>query len=291
MVTLERLVVVEDAAGLVEVASTGSTRRSLGAAIALHGILVDTTIRECVLLGGTGILVPEPGGHDRLPYLATADLTVHDNVIFATTDGISFDGGPDRAFIVCLDRVAFTANSIYGCRRSGITLIGVGPGGVLDTLAFIRDTALGVLGDGIVVGLDGTLIESNSVMSLGQNLINDRGPRGITLARSTETALRDARVDGNRITAFIGGGVVIDTNVTTVGVSDNEIRGCGGGVTMSDESSGQRVVVRGNTILDLPFRTLDGSVPAHGISLAVVARAEILDNHVQQHGVALGRPA
>jgi hypothetical protein len=292
MVTLERLEIVEDAPGLIEVVSKGSTARPLGAAIALHGILIDATIRECLLLGGTGILVPEPGGHERQPYLATADLAVHDNIIFATNDGISFDGRPDRAFIVCLDRLAFTSNSIYGCRRSGITLVGVGPGGALDTLAVIRDTTLAVVGDGIVVGLDGTAIQNNNVVALGQNLINDRGARGISLVRSTEAVLRDARVDANRIAAFMGGGVVIDTRVTTVGVSENQIRGCGGGVTMSNESSGQRVVVRGNTILDLPFATLDNSIPAYGISLSLATRAEIIDNHVQQYERRLvGRPA
>jgi hypothetical protein len=288
IVTLERLVVVEEAAGLIGLVSNSSTPRPLGAAIALHGILIDATIRECLLLGGTGILVPEPGGHERQPYLATADLAVHDNIIFALKDGISFDGRPDRAVIVCLDRLAFTSNSIYGCRSSGITLVGVGPGGALDTLALIRDTTLAVLGDGIVVGLDGTAIENNNVLALGQNSTKDLGSCGISLVRSTEAVLRDARVDANRIAGFIGGGIVIDTRVTTVGVTENQIRGCGGGVTMSNESSGERVVVRGNTILGLPFATLDGSVPAYGISLFLATRAEILDNHVQQYERRLG---
>ena len=290
MVTLERLVVVEDAGGLVEVVSTGSTTRPLGAAIALHGILVDTAIRECVLLGGTGILVPQ-GRAARQPYLATADLAVDDNIIFAMSDGISFDGRPDRALVVCLDRLAFTSNSIYGCRRSGITLVGIGPGGSLDTLALIRDTTLAVVGDGIVVGIDGVAIEHNNVLALGKKLVDDRGARGISLVRSTEAVLRDARVDANRIAQFAGGGVVIDTRVTTVAVSENHIRGCGGGVTMSNESSGQRVVVRGNTILDLPFMTLDNGTPAYGIALSLATRAEIIDNHVQQYERLVRRPA
>lgn len=62
---------------------------------------------------------------------------------------------------------------------------------------------------------------------------------------------------------------------------------------MSNESSGERVIVRGNTILDLPFATLDNSTPAYGISLSLATRAEILDNHVQQYErrlVVIGRP-
>ncbi|MCI0346826.1 MAG: DUF6519 domain-containing protein, partial [Chloroflexi bacterium] len=293
IVTLERLGIVEDAGGLVEVVSAGSTARPLGAAIALHGILIDATIRECLLIGGTGILVPERGGDERQPSLVSADLAVSDNIIFAINDGISFDGRPDRAVIVCLDRLAFTANSVYGCRASGITLVGIAPGGALDTLALIRDTTLAVIGDGIVVGLDGTAIENNNVLALGQGTVNDRGARGISLVRSMEAYLREVRVDANRIAGFIGGGVVIDTRVKTIGITENQIRSCAGGITMTNESSGERVVVRGNTIVDLPFATRDGSVPAYGISLSLTTRAEILDNRVQQHDRRLsviGRP-
>jgi hypothetical protein len=294
LVTLERLEVVENATALVETVSTGSTRRPVGAAIALHGLLVDASIRECLLLGNTGLCVPEPGGDEREPFLVSADLDVHDNIIFAITDGIRLDGRPDRSTVICLDRLALTSNSVYGCRRSGITLVGVAPAGAPDTVAMIRDTTLAVLGDGISVGLDGTAVENTNLVSLSQEPIFDRGTRGISLVRNTEAFLRDVRVDANRITGFLGGGVVIDTRVTTVGVTENQIRSCGGGVTMSDESSGERVVVRGNTILGLPFSTLDGSVHAYGISLALATRAEILDNHVQQYDrrlVVTGRPS
>ena len=54
MLTLERLEIVENAAALVEVVSSGSFARPIGAAISLHGILIDATIRECLLIGGTG---------------------------------------------------------------------------------------------------------------------------------------------------------------------------------------------------------------------------------------------
>jgi Family of unknown function (DUF6519) len=283
VVTLERLGVVEDPAALLEAVEIGTSSRPVGAAIALHGILVAATIRDCLLIGGSGVVVPTPSEDDPEPYLATADLEIDDNVIFATEHGIRFDGSSEGASIVCLDRLAFTSNSIYGCWRSGITLIAVGPWGAIDTRAVVSGSTLGVVGDGIVVGLDGTAIEGNNVLALApRTLINDRGARGLSLVRGTEALLGDVRVDANRIAGFLGGGVVIDARVKTLNVTDNQIHNCGGGVVMSFESSGERVVVRGNSILGLPFTTLDGSQEAFGISLVLATRGEIIDNHVQQ---------
>jgi len=312
IVTLERLEIVEDPAALIGVVAGVSPRftvsvseglvggrgdRPLGGAIALRGVLLRMTISDCLLMAGTGVLVPRPGEGEDAPYLIAADLEISDNVVFATTDGLRFDGRPDRSTILVLDRLAFAANSIYGCTAAGITLVGVAPLGGLDTLGRIGGSTLAVLGDGIVTGLDGTAIENNNLLALRQDPIRDgdgrRGSRGISLARGTESVLREVSVDANRIVGFLGGGVVVDADVATVMVTDNQIRSCGGGVTMTDESTGDRVVVRGNTILELPFAVIDGSEPAYGISLSVVNRGEVLDNHVQQYDrelVVIGRP-
>jgi nitrous oxidase accessory protein NosD len=110
----------------------------------------------------------------------------------------------------------------------------------------------------------------------------ERGVRhGIGLMRTRTGRLEEVRVAGNRVLGFTGNGVAIDGAVASVAVTDNVIRACAGGVVMSKDSSGDRVSVRSNTILDAAPVADDAFLKGFGIVLVATTDGEILDNSIR----------
>jgi hypothetical protein len=283
LVALERLTVFEDPVALVEFIQNGAAARPHGAAISLGGVLAGCTIAECLLVAGTGVGSVSAGQGDQRPFLILADLAVHDDVIFATRSGVRLGGGREATTLILLDRTALTANSIYGCANEGVAVAGFQSQRILRAGVVVRDSTLGVLGHGVVIGTAGATVADNVVTALARGRAGAAPDihHGIGLVRTRTSRLEDVRVTANRVLGFVGNGVAIEGAVASVAVTDNEIRACGGGVVMSKGSSGDRVSVRSNTILDAAPLADDAFVKGFGIVLVATTDGEILDNHVR----------
>ena len=148
---------------------------------------------------------------------------------------------------------------------------------------FVRDSTLGVLGHGIAIGAAGATVADNVVTALprGRAEMAQDIRHGILLVRSRTARLEEVQVTGNRVLGFGGNGVAIEGAVASVAITDNVVRACGGGVVMSKASSGDRISVRSNTILDVAPLADDAFVKGYGIVLVATTEGEILNNHVR----------
>jgi hypothetical protein len=283
VIGLERLTVFEDPVALLGFIQNGTTSRPHGAAVSLGGVLADCAISDCLLVAGTGIGSVSPGKGDQRPFLVLADLTVHDDVIFATRAGVQLGGGREATTLILLDRLSLASNSIYGCVDAGITVAGFQSPTLLRAGITVRDSTLGVFGHGVILGTGGAIVQDNVVTALGRGRGDAarEGRHGIGLMRTRTSRLEEIRVVANRVLGFSGNGVAIAGTVASVAVTDNVVRACGGGVVMLNGSSGDRVSVRSNTILDAALIADDAFVKAYGIVLVGTTDGEILDNHVR----------
>ena len=283
LVALERLTVFEDPVALIEFIQKGAAARPHGAAISLGGVLAGCTIKECLLVAGTGVGSLSPGQGDQRPFLILADLAVHDDVIFATRSGVRLGGGREATTLILVDRVAVTANSIYGCADEGVGIAGFQSQRLLRPGIVVRDSTLGVIGHGVVIGTAGATVADNVVTALGGRRAGAAGDvrHGIGLVRTRTSRLEEVRVVGNRVLGFTGNGVAMEGAIASIAVTDNIIRACGGGVVMGKGSSGDRVSVRSNTILDAAPIADDAFVKGFGVVLVATTDGEVLDNHVR----------
>jgi hypothetical protein len=283
VIGLERVTVFEDPVALLGFIQKGAVSRPHGAAISLGGVLADCTISDCLLVAGTGVASLSPGKGDQRPFLVLADLAVRDDVIFATHSGVQLGGGRDATTLILLDRLTLTSNSIYGCVDAGVVVAGFQSPTLLRAGITVRQSTLGVFGHGVILGTGGAIVQDNVVTALGRG----RGDavrevrHGIGLMRTRTSRLEEIRVVANRVLGFSGNGVAIAGTVASVAVTDNVVRACGGGVVMLKGSSGDRVSVRSNTILDAAPVADDAFVKAFGIVLVGTTDGEILDNHVR----------
>ena len=169
---IERCIVVQ-ARGFLGVRSLGFGARGSGAAIALAGLSLFTSIRDNILIGSIGVTsgaaAISPGTWETAyirstaRYLLTAQLEIKDNFCVTSRRGISFEG-----FVIHLGETKFIRNSINGCIEGGILATGFIqpdlPGSHIDIDANTIRT-LGP-GNGIVITTDDTRITSNDIASL-----------------------------------------------------------------------------------------------------------------------------
>ncbi|MGR7026155.1 DUF6519 domain-containing protein [Geodermatophilus sp. URMC 62] len=278
-VTLERLTVVEDPTALLQFIDGGSPDRSHGAAVALRGLVIRTTVTGCLLAGGAGLAALPSTGKAVDDHLVTADLVCDDDVLVGTRIGILLGDRPDTSTLVHLDRTMVTANSLYGCAEAGLVLAGE----VVAGRAIIRDNTLATMGDGIVLATDRTTVEGNT----GTRLPGERakgGDRGIVLTRGGTGQLRDVRIAGNAVSGYSGYGVAIDADVEHLTVVGNTVAQCGGGVVMSFESSARDVRVMDNAIEDVA-RTGGTEAYSVGVALVRATDGQIVGNRVTGVGL------
>ena len=283
VIGLERLTVFEDPVALLGFIQKGAISRPHGAAVSLGGVLADCTVSDCLLVAGTGIGSLSQGKGDQRPFLVLADLAVHDDVIFATHSGVQLGGGREATTLILLDRISLASNSIYGCVDAGVIVAGFQSPTLLRAGIAVRDSTLGVFGHGVILGTGGAIVQDNVVTALARGRADAAGGvrHGIGLIRTRTSRLEEIRVVANRVLGFTGNGVAIAGTVASVAVTDNVIRACGGGVVMLKGSSGDRVSVRSNTILDAAPIADDAFVKAFGIVLVGTTDGEIVDNHVR----------
>jgi hypothetical protein len=279
MINLERLVVIEDPIAIIEFLETGNANRASGGAIGLGGFVLRTTVRDCVLAGGVGILSRPNLTKDPDDYLVAADLLIEHDLIFATAFGVFLGTPEDSGAVHFLDRTSIADCSIYGCEQVGIMLSGTVTQGFVD----VRDGRFGVIGRGVQISTDLTTVADNTMVAWRDV---DLQP-GVKIVRGDRDIVRDVRIVGNRIDHFRGGGIEIEASVNDLAVEDNTIRTCGNGIVMAQESSGDTVTVARNTILDVEstsrkqgtfgvclVRTLDGLVSDNIIKRVATGRDE-----------------
>jgi hypothetical protein len=124
LIILERLVVIEDPIAIIEFLDAGTVMRASGGAIGLGGFILRTTVRDCVLAGGIGILSRPNLTKEPDDYLVTADLLIEHDLIFATAFGVWLGSPEESGAVHFLDRTQIADCSIYGCEQVGIMLSG-----------------------------------------------------------------------------------------------------------------------------------------------------------------------
>jgi Family of unknown function (DUF6519) len=298
----------------------GTGPRASGAPlIALDGLVVETLVREDVLIGTTGIgavwgaLLTEMGftsmatGLDeRLRTAATAaaargsgyvltyDLVIEENLFICFLNGVSLEG-----FTVNVGNTAILRNSVLGGLRVGIVCNGL----TLPAMSRVDVTGnmLEVFGFGIAVGTDDTRVADNDVFGLimrgaalpGTTVEVGTGLRradGIVLSPSIRPSGIDrCQVRGNRIGRVVGDAISVRTEVRSVQIAHNTIQGIGGnGIAMEEGSSADSLVVEGNQILDVGA-VADPGERRFGILLRNGEDVAATGNTI--HGITMPAPA
>ena len=303
----------------------GTGPRTAGAPlIALDGFVVETVVRDDVLIGTTGIgavwgaLFTEMGFssmatglNERLRtteaagaalgsgYVLAYDLSIEENLFVCFLNGIALEG-----FTVNVGDTSILRNSILGGLRAGIVVNG------LTLPAMSRVDVIGnmlqVFGFGIAVGTDDTRVLDNDVYGLILRGANLTGDRLTTSGLTTTGALRRAdaivlspsirpsgidrcQVRGNRIGRVVGDAISIRTQVRSGQIAHNTIQGIGGnGIAMEDNSSADSLVVEGNQILNVGAVT-DPGERRFGILLRNGQDVAALGNTI--HGISTVAPA
>jgi hypothetical protein len=275
-VTLDRLAVFEDILALIDYLQIESTARQHGAAVAVAGVVVKVTVRDCMLAGGAGVAAAPLLTDEGERFLATLDLVVEDNLLFGSSYGVWFGADvDDTPFLAFLDQTRMEGNSVYGCNEAGFDIRGpVGLGEVL-----VGRNVVNVRGHGILIGADRSTVVENALSAI----VQEPGRTGIGLVRTDADVLRDCRVIANRVEAFGGDGISIDADVEDVMIKQNIVRSCSGGIVMSEGSTALRISVANNQVSEIEPLAEESSHfnSVAGILLVVANEAEVLDNVVQ----------
>jgi hypothetical protein len=255
-------------------------------AIALEGALVETFIRENLLMAGIGI-GSVAGRSDRLidtiaptgRALITANLYAEDNVLWCRERGISLDG-----FCLHLADTRLAGNTITGARDAGIIARGaVYPQAWGGSRLDIKGNTLRAEGIGIVVGTDETRIEGNDIGPANQ------GGDGILITRGLNRAGPNRlQILSNRIIGVGGHGIAIGDQIQSAMIKQNFVEAVGGsGIYMTEESQAGDLSVENNQLLNIAPQANEAGQPVAGIQLVRVAQAEIASNKV----IGVGRAA
>jgi hypothetical protein len=258
-----------------------------GPAIALSGFVVQTRIRENVLIAGAGVLaVTSDPYRDRaeavaaaaaqpLGIVATANLFVEDNLILGARLGISLQG-----LSLHFAETRISGNLVVLCPDGGI----VATGSVLRTAlgAFpshmvVRGNTVRPAGDGIVIGTGDTRIVENDVSGLLAP-----GDAIALVAGVQRTGIERCQVFANRVTAVQGNGIAIRGPVRSAMLKHNVIQLTGGGIVMHPESSADDLDIEDNQLLDIAVlvREAEQKGEVWAIRVGRAGRARIANNSI-----------
>ena len=276
LVNLERLTVIEDPIAVLDFLEQKAANRFAGGAVGLHGFVLRTTVRDCNLAGGGGVVSRASLNSNPDDYLVGADLTIEHNLVLATRFGVALGTQQLPGTTALGDRTAIRSNSIFGCVDAGIEVAAkVVAGDVL-----VEDNTIGVFGRGILIAADSASVDGNRVASVA----NDGKASGLSIVRGDSDIVSDVRFTANLVDNFGAAGVEINAFVTRATVADNTVAGCGQGIVMSLESRGQDVRIANNEVIDTGTGRFDGS-PVFGILLVATLGGQVLDNTVRRVAV------
>jgi len=234
------------------------------AAVGLSGILMATTIRDCVLVGQLGVAAM-PG---KKNYLLTANLNLTDNVFFCQHCGISLEG-------TCLHygQLRLADSLILGCSQAGIIM----KGGALPTARLMVDgNVLQVSGTGIVAGSNQVRITGNEIVALAGKTAG----HGIHLLPGFDKGpLNHVLVTGNRLLGQRGHGITIAHRVVRATFQNNTIEDtAGGALVMLPDAAADYLAIKDNQFVNIGVDFNDKALPFIGVLLLATQRVDVTGN-------------
>jgi len=219
-----------------------------GPVIALQGLVLETLIRENVIVGTTGIgslgadfgtsLLHESGQpgeathvtpwrrvederREQVSYLLTLDLVIEDNLLVCWLTGVSLEG-----FAAHEGDVRIAGNSALVCLRAGVAATGlVGPGGRVD----IARNVVRNLGVGIAFAGDDTRVADNDVRLLAGAVSTRKEGSVVALGTAMSRSSGLVRESVERVAAYLalfgGAGIVAVPGLRPGGIDRAQIRG------------------------------------------------------------------
>jgi hypothetical protein len=236
-----------------------------GAAIALAGSLLGTTITRCLLYAQTGI-----DGTPAEGLLATLGLIIEGNTLACRARGIALGMNA-----VHIGETRIAGNTIAGCSQLGVQLLGAN---LPDGAANLAANLIVVEGDGIVCGADAARIGDNDIRAAAKART---GSDGIVLARGLDPGGIDhCQILANRIRGMVGTGISIRAPVVSAMIKHNVIAECGAGITVEEDGDVEALVVENNQLLDIAHsENTEGSHLA-AIQLSAVRNLELAGNTI-----------
>jgi hypothetical protein len=191
-----------------------------GAAVGLAGALEDVSIRDNLFNAVVGIrtISGVDGSGTGL-----ADLRIENNRFDCEDAAISLTGVSVHQAV---SRIS--GNSVHGCENAGFVLTGAtASGSGIDVL----NNELEVFGNGIVVGLNGSRVAGNDLVSLKP--LQDKKQHGILLTRGmTDERLDNCQVISDRMIGFYRA-IRTEIPAGSVAIAGNQISKAGVGLEIS----------------------------------------------------------
>lgn len=268
-------VAVEGAVAMIDIAHSADVQlshltiaalasgKATSAAIDLSGILLSSSIRDCVLVAEQTVV-----SATAQKYLLTANLTVVDNVLVGTQRGLSLDG-------TCLHygQLRIADNLVLGCSQAGVALTGAAFPAATVT---VTGNVLHAAGAGIVAGTDQLRIADNEIIAMAGRT----AAHGIDLeAGQDKAALDRVQVTGNRLRGLRGHGIHVGHRLGQASFVGNIVENTGGGgLIMSANAAADYIVVDGNQFSNLGVDFNSNTLPFVGVLLLATNRADVTNN-------------
>jgi len=234
------------------------------AAIGLSGILIATTIRDCVLVGQLGVAAMS----GKKKYLVTANLNLADNVFFCQHCGISLEGA-------CLHygQLRLADSLILGCSQAGISM----KGGALPAARVIIDgNVLQVSGTGIAAGSNQVCVTGNEIVALDGRTA---APGIHLLPGFDKGALDHVLVTGNRLHGQSGHAIAIAHRLVRATFQNNTIEDtAGAALVMMPDAAADYLAIKDNRFVNIGVGFNDKALPFIGVQLLATRRVDVSGN-------------
>lgn len=238
--------------------------------LGLAGNLLGVRVADCAFVAERGIASVASG---ERRHLLSAELRLLRNLFFCSQRAVSLDG-------TCLHygQTRLADNLMLGGNQAAIVATGATLPGATLTIA---DNRIHTAGQGIRAGVDGLVVEGNTIIGTGS-----RSGDGIRLEEGLDPqALTGVRIAANRLQDLQGHGIVIDHPLGQAQIADNRIEGMGlGALVMEGGGAAEHLSLTGNRCLDLGLALgVDGDETGAvfaGLQLIRVRRGDVLDNRI-----------
>ena len=262
-----------------------------GAAIALSGAVIGTTIRDNSIVAPIAVQAPGPAAA-QIPgtavpppqMLISAALRIEDNALWCAQQAVAMEG-----VVLHLLATRITGNEILGSRLGAITTLGLcGPGASMH----LAGNSVNVAGPGITAAVDGLWIEGNKLVSAPQR--GDQRPHsaGITLRTGLDPSGADqCQILSNQISGFTGAAIAIQSPTRDLIVKLNIIEHCGNGIISEDEAKAVSVSIENNHISDIGDANEAQTGFVVGIGVLRTEAATVAGNTIRRIGQQAVRAA
>ena len=231
--------------------------------IGLSGNILGASITDSAIVAERGIATVSG---DR-NFVLTGELRAARNLFFCSQRAVSFDGSS-----LHYANTRIEGNFMLVGNQAAIVATGaVLPGSPMA----MTDNVIYTAGHGIRAGVDALAIERNEIAGLGA-----QSGDGIALEEGLDPlALDHARINGNRLLALGGNGIVITHRLESAIISENMIDGMGqGALVMGEGGAAGNLSFTSNQCLNLGQAADNANTAFAGVQLIRVERGDILDN-------------